>query len=58
MLGFRKIVGAVSESSCLRKSERKDKGDITEPVAFAGSIISHEVWGLGENLFFNLNLVY
>ena len=40
---FRKIVGAVSEINLLHTSEHPnihtDKGDLIEPVAFAGSII-------------------
>ena len=42
MPSFRKILDAVSEINSLQKSGRTnwrmDKGDITEPVAFAGSI--------------------
>ena len=42
MPSFRKIVGAVSEINSLRTHERTDertnKGEIIEPVAFAGSI--------------------
>ena len=40
MPSFRKIVGAVSEINSLRTSGHMDKGDITEPVAFTGSILN------------------
>ena len=42
MPSFGKILGAVSEINCVtngRTNERTHKGDIIEPVAFAGSII-------------------
>ena len=38
MPSFRKIVGAVSEINSLLTYGHQGKGDITEPVAFAGSI--------------------
>ena len=38
MPSFRKIIGAVSEINSLHTSIHSDKGDLIEPVAFAGSI--------------------
>ena len=39
MPSFRKIVGVISEIDSLDPKIHTDKGDITEPVTFAGSII-------------------
>ena len=43
MPSFRKTVGAVSEINSLDTNEHTDKGDITEPVAFAGSKMTFSV---------------